>query len=269
MLRHNSPPFTMDLAQRIVLNINIHYEIEVIKNEGNFSPERNCDTSKEEKQEETFSEWMKSVGVHFVVERTTAEGDEMKVDLTFLIFGKEIMVDHGYALFSALSRLNPDFHEANDIGMALVRGNYTGNGKLALKHNSYLRLRLPVEKLPQYMKLAGQNIDLDSYSIRLGVPNTAAIVPSTALYAHLVTTKNGDDPVRFEDEIERQFIALDCKGKLTTGKRRTFSIHGRQVVGYSILASELTADESIRLQENGLGGRRKLGCGFFEPSIGG
>jgi CRISPR/Cas system CSM-associated protein Csm4 (group 5 of RAMP superfamily) len=28
--------------------------------------------------------------------------------------------------------------------------------------------------------------------------------------------------------------------------------------------SELTAEESIRLQEHGLGGRRKMGCGVFE-----
>jgi CRISPR-associated protein Cas6 len=197
------------------------------------------------------------------------KGMKMKVDLKFQLFGNEIMVDHGYSLFSALSRLNPDFHEAYDIGMALVRGSYIGNGKLALKNNSYLRLRLPVEKLSQYISLAGHNLELDGHVIRLGVPNTASLVPSTALYAHLVTTKNGYDLVRFEDEIERQFTALDCKGKLTIGKRRTFRIHGRQVVGYSVLASQLTADESIRLQESGLGGRRKLGCGFFEPWTGG
>jgi len=41
-------------------------------------------------------------------------------------------------------------------------------------------------------------------------------------------------------------------------------VHGKQVVGYPVLVSELTPEESILLQENGLGGRRKMGCGFFE-----
>jgi CRISPR-associated protein Cas6 len=80
-----------------------------------------------------------------------------------------------------------------------------------------------------------------------------------------VTTRNGQNQGRFEQEIVRQLKKLNCRGRVTIGKRRTFNVHGRQVVGYSVLVSELTAEESIILQENGLGGRRKMGCGFFLP----
>ncbi len=80
-----------------------------------------------------------------------------------------------------------------------------------------------------------------------------------------MTTKNGHNEERFKQEITRQLHQLKIKGKFTLGKRRTFKVHGKQVVGYSLLVSELTAEESIVLQEHGLGGRRKMGCGFFEP----
>lgn len=90
-------------------------------------------------------------------------------------------------------------------------------------------------------------------------------MPAVALYSHLVTTKNGQDQKRFEDQIAKQMEHINVHGKLTTRKRRTFCIHGRQVVGYSMMVNELTAEESIALQEHGLGGRRKMGCGFFEP----
>ncbi|MCI5210102.1 MAG: hypothetical protein D3910_15200 [Candidatus Electrothrix sp. ATG2] len=52
---------------------------------------------------------------------------------------------------------------------------------------------------------------------------------------------------------------------VTIGKRRTFSIRRKKIVGYSLLVSELSAEESLALQEKGVGGRRKMGCGFFNP----
>ena len=189
----------------------------------------------------------------------------MKVDLRFQVFGQSVKVDHGYALFAAISRVLPEFHEAGDIGLRLIRGRYIGNGQLNISPASNLVFRLPVSKVAEYINLVGKTLDLDGHQLRIGVPNSQALVPATALYSHLVTTKNGNDQKRFEEEMKRQMETRDCKGKLSVGKRKTFKLHGKQVVGYSMLVSELTAEESITLQEQGLGGRRKMGCGFFEP----
>lgn len=164
-----------------------------------------------------------------------------------------------------MSRILPEYHETDEAGLALIRGRYAGDGKLSLGNNASLTFRVPVERLPVYINLAGKAIDLDGHLIKLGVPNTRALIPAPVLHAHLVTTRNGQDQERFTAEIERQFSNLPSQGKLIVGKRRTFKVHGKQVVGYTVLASELTAEESIALQEQGLGGRRKLGCGFFEP----
>ncbi len=68
-----------------------------------------------------------------------------------------------------------------------------------------------------------------------------------------------------DEEMRNQMDKMGVSGRATTGERRTFQVHGKQVVGYSLLVTELTARESILLQEKGLGGRRKMGCGFFEP----
>jgi CRISPR-associated protein Cas6 len=50
---------------------------------------------------------------------------------------------------------------------------------------------------------------------------------------------------------------------LTLGKRRTLRIKDKEVVGYEVLVEALTAEESLNLQEHGLGGRRHMGCGIF------
>lgn len=191
--------------------------------------------------------------------------NQPKLDLCFQLMGKLVPVDHGFALYGAMSKTLPDLHRDESVGVKPIRGRYIGDGMLDISPHTELVIRLPAASIAQYINLAGKRLEILGNSLNIGVPMTKALIPAVALYAHQVTTKNGHDQNRFEEEISRQLAAMNVKGKFTVGKRRTFGIHGKQVVGYSILVSELTAEESIVLQENGLGGRRKMGCGFFEP----
>ena len=191
------------------------------------------------------------------------------VDLFFHVQGKEVPVDHGYALYSAISRIlesgeeNKWLHNADNVGLLPIRGHYAGQGKLVLDQHARFGLRLPVNLIPKVLRLAGKRLDVDGEALRIGVSTTSALIPAPVLYAHIVTTKNGADESRFDAEIQRQLDALGSKGKPSRGPRRIVTIKDKKVVGYSLLVSELTAEESIRLQENGLGGRRKMGCGVF------
>jgi CRISPR-associated protein Cas6 len=189
---------------------------------------------------------------------------EPKVDLSFQILGKLLSVDHGYALYSAISRVCPAIHEDAEMGLKLIRGRYLGEGRLDISPYSELVLRAPVSRVRDYLMLAGKSLEVGGNAIRVGVPHTRALIPGVALFAQLVTTRNGQEQGRFADEMGHQMGNLGIKGRLQVGKRRTFQVHGKQVVGYSVLLSELTAQESIMVQEQGLGGRRKMGCGFFE-----
>jgi CRISPR-associated protein Cas6 len=185
-------------------------------------------------------------------------------DLCFPIIGKFLPVDHGFALYGALSRILPIIHDDEDIGLKLIRGRYTGNGMLDISPSSQLVLRLPASKVGPYLFLVGKTLKVAGFSLRVGIPFIRTLFPAAALYAPLVTTKNGHVRERFEKEIHSQMAGLGLKGKLHIGRRRTFLVHGKQLVGYEVLVTEITASDSIRLQEKGLGGRRKMGCGFFE-----
>ena len=188
-----------------------------------------------------------------------------KVDLRFQVLGKTIPVDHGFALYGAVSRILPHFHEDQTAGIKLIRGRYVGDGMLDISPYSELVLRLPVGRIARYIQLAGKRLQVLGQNLTVGVPKTRALAPAVALYSHLVTTRNGDIQDRFEKEIVRQMGELEIQGRFSVGERKTFQVHGKQVVGYSVMVSELNAVESVKLQEVGLGGRRKMGCGFFEP----
>lgn len=199
------------------------------------------------------------------------------VDLAFRLTGSEIPVDHGYALYAAMSRIVPEVHEALDIGIHPIRGIYVGSGKLLLSDSSRLVVRLSIEDIPFYLKLAGKSLVLDGCRFRVGVSETRALIPAATLYCRIATTKNGGDSVRFDAEISRQAGTLNIRGKVLRvpegikggsgldASRRIFRVKNKRIVGYSVLATELSAEESIVLQEHGLGGRRRMGCGVFVP----
>ncbi len=185
------------------------------------------------------------------------------IEISFGLNAEAIPVDHGYHLYSALSHFCPFLHETNNLAITLIRGQFIGQGLLKLLPSSRLTLRITLADLSQILILAGKKIYIAEYPLRLGVPNTTALIPASALYSHLVTTKHGEDETRFDEEMQHQLHVLGIKGQYQRGSRRTFKVKNKQVVAHSVMINELTAEESLRLQEYGLGGRRKMGCGFF------
>lgn len=198
------------------------------------------------------------------------------IDLSFLLMASgDIPADHGYHLYAAVSRLLPSIHGPNGIGIHPIRGRLIADRRMQLCEFSRLTIRVASERIADLLPLAGKQINIAGRLIRVGVPQVYALVAATALRSRLVTIKvSGDrnttrppDEAAFLAAARRQLDALDVsrKAMLTSGKRRTLRIRDKEIVGYEMLASELTAQESIAIQESGLGGRHHMGCGIFVP----
>ena len=187
------------------------------------------------------------------------------IDLAFRLTGPAVPVDHGYALYAALSRILPEIHTAKDIAVQPIRGVYSGNGTLHLADFSRLILRLPDDQIQTYLKLAGKRLAVDNHSLSVGVPEVRTLRPVARLRARLVTIKGFLQEGEFLAAAKRQLEQLGIKGQSHIGVRRTFRVRDKQVVGFEMGVTQLTAEESLTLQEQGLGGRRKMGCGVFVP----
>jgi CRISPR-associated protein Cas6 len=218
------------------------------------------------------------------------------VDLAFRIEGESIAADHGYALYSALSRIWPLLHADNETaqwmettGIHPISGRLSGDRRIILDHaSSRLIIRLPGEHIVDALPLTGVSLRVDGFEMRIGVPEVRALVPAPRLYGRLVIIKGFTEPAAFLDAANRQLDALGIKTALSipsragqcaregnaeraneqgTPLRRTLRVKDKEIVGFALLAEGLTADESIRLQETGLGGRRRFGCGVFVPAL--
>lgn len=188
------------------------------------------------------------------------------IDLVFRLIGSTVPVDHGYALYAALSRVVPDLHDTTSVSVHPIRGVYSGNGDLQLSDSSRLVLRLPDGDIRLYLKLAGKVLDVAGHRLSVGVPEVHTLSPVARLRARLVTIKGFLEAADFLEAVRRQLDNLNVACEPMVGQRRTFRVRDKQVVGFEVVAAGLAPEDSIRLQENGLGGRRKMGCGVFVPS---
>lgn len=187
------------------------------------------------------------------------------IDLAFRLNRATIPVDHGYAVYAALSRIVPEIHEAKAIGVQPIRGMYDGNGRLQLADSSRLVLRLPDDEIRPYLKLAGKRLEVDEHPLSVGVPEVRMLPSVARLRARLVTIKGFLEADGFLEAVHRQLRSLDVSCEVSLGQRRTFRVKDKQVVGFEVKLTGLSAEGSVRLQERGLGGRRKMGCGVFVP----
>ncbi|HNB70718.1 MAG TPA: type I-MYXAN CRISPR-associated protein Cas6/Cmx6 [Acidobacteriota bacterium] len=212
----------------------------------------------------------------------------MLVDVCFRLVGSEIPIDHGYALYSCVSRLIPFLHASDSIGIHPISGIPSGKGRLLLTDLSRVSLRIPVESFREVLPLAGQNIEIvvagQRFQFRTGIPEVYQLKPVTSVWSRTVVIKLSESekqkvtPTRemFLESLKKQIESLGVKGTVkiessldSQGReagRKILNIKGKLVVGYAVTISDLLEEESIQLQERGLGGRRKMGCGVFVPA---
>lgn len=187
------------------------------------------------------------------------------IELSFRLLGRTIPVDHGYSLYAAISHIVLEIHDARAIGVQPIRGVYAGNGMLQLTPFSHLILRLPDDQIRSYLKLGGKRLDVDGHMLHVGTPTVRALLPVASLRARLVTIKGYLQEETFLQGVTRQLQSLRIAGETLLGERRTLRVKDKQVVGFEVAVTGLTAEESLSIQEIGLGGRRRMGCGMFVP----
>lgn len=187
------------------------------------------------------------------------------VDLLFPVQGGTVPLDHGYLLFSALSARLPQLHERRDVGVFHLRGAHADQELLHLTPGK-LRLRCPAEAIPGLLPLAGDQVQLGGRSLMLGAPMVRALEPVPHLSARLVTFKHALEEGSFRTAAGQFLEALLGKAvPFQVGRRRVVTVAGKTIVGFGLEVSGLQPEDSLVLQEKGLGGRRHMGCGLFLP----
>ena len=74
---------------------------------------------------------------------------------------------------------------------------------------------------------------------------------------------SGEDEMEFMAVCERALESMAIDGRLVCGRAQKRFDEAGEVRGFSVMLHGLSADHALRLQQQGLGRSRKLGCGIF------
>lgn len=206
--------------------------------------------------------------------QVVANFSEPFVDLIYPVRGHEICADHNYALPSACFRIIPKVREHPEIGILSIPGIPDRKGKILLTSQSCMRIRVPVSKIPLVYPIAGKKLNVGVHEIQIGIPSIFPLQPLPRLRARIVTIKGKEymETEGFLAAAQRQLDALDIKGDISIPfnrdgepNRKTIKIKRFTIVGFTTEVRNLSDEDSLKLQYQGIGGRRHLGAGIFLP----
>lgn len=201
------------------------------------------------------------------------------VDLSFRIGCPTLPLDHAHALSSALLEALPWIADEAYAGVHLIHGAASGNGwyrpedsvreVLHLSRRTRLRLRLPRHRLEDARQLTGRRLDIDGHPLAIGDAEVFLLSSLSTLFSRYVMTGADSDEQAFLEEAARglQVIGIDCR-KMLGGISHTLQFPDGPVHTRSLMVADLAPEQSVRLQQVGLGAGRTIGCGLFLPHKG-
>ena len=185
--------------------------------------------------------------------------------MQFELRGRSLPVDHGWALYRELLRLAPWIEEESGLGIHPVLGADSGRGELILSHRTKLVVRCRAEKIPTLQAaLADREIGLGDHALAIGASKIRRLTLHTPLYAHIVTTGSCDE-LGFTRDIIALLDQMGINSRFICGRPQKIFDGVRETVGYSLMLHGMPLANALRMQQEGLGTNRKLGCGLFIP----
>jgi len=212
--------------------------------------------------------WTESENKHM------SEASKM-IDVAYRINCKTLPFDHAYELSKEITKLLPWLVEDKLSGIHTLHGPDSGNGwmraedeEIFLSQRTRLIIRIPKEKVALAKQLENQILEVLGNKIKIGKSNVKPFLVVRDLICRFVL--NHEDVCENENEFLSKMInelnsfEISIK-KAICGKTKNLTIDGKKRLGRSLMIADLSKENSVRLQDIGVGEGRIFGCGIFLP----
>ena len=197
------------------------------------------------------------------------------VDVAYSIRCRCLPVDHAYALSREIMRALPWLAAEENAGVHTIHVAESGNGwmrpdkpdsLLYLSHRTKLMLRLPKQRIEDAGKLTGQTLDVGGNTMQVEKAVVKPLSTITAVFSRYIVARDDMDETVFMREAQAQLGEMGIRPKkMLCGIARVIATPGREIHTRSLMLAGLTVEESVKLQQRGLGPGRTLGCGLLIP----
>ncbi len=198
------------------------------------------------------------------------------LDVRFKVACQALPLDHAHALSEAIPAVLPWLRDEPLAAIHLIHGAESGNGwirpegpdeLLYPSRRTRFAIRVPAHRTADVEQLAGQTLDIAGHRLLLREPHTQKLSPLTTVFSRHVVSETHEDEAAFLDAVaQRLRDALDIRvRKMVAGRGHRHRFPEGEVRTRSLMIDALRPEESIRLQQHGLGPGRLQGFGIFLP----
>nr|MBS0019584.1 type I-MYXAN CRISPR-associated protein Cas6/Cmx6 [Gammaproteobacteria bacterium] len=201
------------------------------------------------------------------------------VDVSFRIDCRMLPLDHAHALSAAILTQLPWLSDEERAGIHVIHGAASGNGwmrpedsgqaLLHLSRRARLTLRVPAHRIDDAARLSGATLDIAGHALQVQLPSVRSLNPIETLFARYVITAENQDELHFVEYAADQLAGMGVRvRKLLCGIAHVITTPTENIFTRSVMVAGLNPEESVRLQQQGLGPGRTIGCGLFIPHKG-
>jgi CRISPR-associated protein Cas6 len=204
--------------------------------------------------------------------RSIVEQSEM-IDLSFSVDCKELPYDHAYELSSEIINLIPDIMEDKRNAIQTLHGPMSGNGwvradgeNIFLSKRAKLFLRVNKLQVDKIRDIEGKKIKLFGHDLSIGKSKVKTFLVVRDLFCRFVSCNEDLPEDMFLEQVQKELGAHNVHiNKALCGQSKKILFGDEALHTRSLMIADLSKEESIRLQEEGVGGQRLYGCGIFLP----
>ena len=210
-------------------------------------------------------------------QQSPEEAPEDVFDIVFKLSGKCLDIDHAYDLSQALSQIIPAAFHLH-LGVHQIRMAESGNGwnrpinsgsVMQLSRRAKLVIRADLDSRDAVIKISGKTLKLGAQQIKIGESSIRKLSMLGTLFSHAISCEASLGEENFLADVARQLQSMNISvSKMICGKTGLIRTDAENIFTRSLMIADLKPDESVRLQKQGIGEGRNLGCGIFVPHKG-
>ena len=195
------------------------------------------------------------------------------IDVTFRIDCKTLPYDHAYALSNEITKNMPWLLEDNLTGIHTLHGPESGNGwvrsekeEIFLSKRTRLVLRIPRSDIEKAKELENISVNVLGNTIKIGKSNTKTFLVVRDFIISFVLCDENETEEDFLLGVKKELFSHGVMiKKAICGKEKSFTINGENRFTRSLMIADLSKENSVLLQDTGVGSGRIFGCGIFLP----
>ncbi len=195
------------------------------------------------------------------------------VDAVFTISCRQLPQDHAHALAAAVAAVLPWLADDARSGVHTIHVAESGNGwmrptdMLYPSRRTKLLLRIPGERVADCQALCGRQLEIGGCELQVReLADTRPMSNLPTLFSRYIVDRGNGDEESFLHAMAADLRALDIRPrKMLCGRQQSLRLPAANLVTRSLMVAELELEESLRLQQAGLGDFRWMGCGLFIP----